>query len=117
MQDLTGFASLAQNRITLPGSGQATAADISSNPLSQRQDDSLSVSRTEFSEVFRGALDHVSGLQDGADQMRTDIELGLSTDLVGTMIASEKASLSFQGLIQVRNRVVSAYETVFNMPV
>ncbi|MGI9274140.1 MAG: flagellar hook-basal body complex protein FliE [Endozoicomonas sp.] len=117
MQDLTGFAGLAQNRITLPGAEQATATDISSNPLSQRQGETLSVSRTEFSEVFKGALDHVNGLQDDADRMRTDIELGLSTDLVGTMIAGEKASLSFQGLIQVRNRVVSAYETVFNMPV
>ena len=71
----------------------------------------------DFSKVLEGALDHVSGMQESAGQMQTNVELGVSDDLVGTMIASQKASLAFQGVIQARNRVVSAYETVFNMPV
>ncbi|MFT7373736.1 MAG: flagellar hook-basal body complex protein FliE [Oleiphilaceae bacterium] len=33
------------------------------------------------------------------------------------MIQSQKASVSFQALTQVRNKVVQAYEDVMNMPV
>ena len=113
MQDVTGLSGLLSHRLTLPESARLDTADIALN-------DSGPVSPTkqvEFSRVLEGALDHVSGLQDVSAEMQTSIELGYSDDLVGTMIASQKASLAFQGVIQARNRVVSAYETVFNMPV
>lgn len=113
MQDVTGLSGLLNHRLALPESARLDTADIALN-------DSGSVSagkQVEFSRVLEGALDHVSGMQDVSAEMQTNIELGYSDDLVGTMIASQKASLAFQGVIQARNRVVSAYETVFNMPV
>ena len=117
MLDLVGLASAAQNRITLPDGGVVSGADIRSNPVNNVGVDGQSVEKTDFSAVLKEAVDHVNGLQGSAEQMRTDYVMGVSDDLVSTMIASEKASLAFQGVIQVRNRVVSAYETVFNMPV
>ena len=39
------------------------------------------------------------------------------SDISRVMIASEKASISFEALTQVRNRVVKAYEDIMNMPV
>ncbi|MCL4171007.1 UNVERIFIED_CONTAM: hypothetical protein GTU68_029682 [Idotea baltica] len=42
---------------------------------------------------------------------------GESTDLVGTMVASQKANLGFQALVATRNRVVSAYQDIMNMPI
>ena len=113
MQPMMNFAGVVQQRITLPGSSDQVETSVIPNGAG-RLSDSASV---EFSQLFDEALHQVTGLQDSADQMRTDYELGVSSDLVGTMIASEKASLSFQAVVQVRNRVVSAYETVFNMPV
>lgn len=113
MQNVTGFVGLAQNRLTLPGELTQETGAIAPNHQGNIQP-SESV---DFSKVLEGALDHVSGVQESAAQMQTSIELGVSDDLVGTMIASQKASLAFQGVIQARNRVVSAYETVFNMPV
>lgn len=110
MQDFSGLSALSQSRVSVPELSGAGIQEIAENPANRGE-------RVEFSEIFEGALDHVSGLQQAADQMRTDIEMGVSTDLVGTMIASEKSSLAFQGVIQVRNRVVSAYETVYNMPI
>ncbi|CAM3719292.1 flagellar hook-basal body complex protein FliE [Parendozoicomonas haliclonae] len=74
-------------------------------------------SGTEFGTYLKNALDHVNELQGTASEMRADYETGAVTDLASVMIAGQKSSLAFQGLMQVRNRVVSAYETVFNMPV
>lgn len=113
MQPIHNFAGVVQQRITLPGATDVQDTRIMPNDTGRIQAND----KVQFSEILDGALHHVSGLEHEADQMRTDYELGLSSDLVGTMIASEKASLSFQAVVQVRNRVVSAYETVFNMPV
>jgi flagellar hook-basal body complex protein FliE len=38
-------------------------------------------------------------------------------DLPQVMIAAEKASVSFQAMTQVRNRLVSAYEDIMKMPI
>ncbi len=71
----------------------------------------------DFGTYLEQAVEHVNDLQMEADQLRADYETGATDDLAGVMIASQKSSLAFQGLMQVRNRVVSAYESVFNMPV
>ncbi|MGL5186469.1 MAG: flagellar hook-basal body complex protein FliE, partial [Plesiomonas shigelloides] len=40
-----------------------------------------------------------------------------SQDLVGAMVASQKASLSFTALVQVRQKLMTAYDDVMKMPV
>jgi len=40
-----------------------------------------------------------------------------STDLTEVMVAMQKASLSFQAMTQVRNKLLEAYKDVMNMPV
>ncbi len=70
-----------------------------------------------FSSVLKQALDHVNSLQQDSSSKMRAIETGASTDLVGAMIAAQKSSLSFQALMQVRNKVVSAYEEVMRMQI
>ena len=38
-------------------------------------------------------------------------------DLTEVMIASQKSSVAFQAAVQVRNKMVSAYESIMNMPI
>lgn len=65
--------------------------------------------------AFAAALNHVNQLQnDSADQMKA-VELGTSDDLVGTMLTSQKASLSFSTLVQVRNKLQSGFDDIMNM--
>ena len=116
MLDLNNLSAPALNRLTLPGGDLEAAQKIQPN-FSGSEVNGSSAVMGDFASVMKGALDQVNSMQLEADEQRTEFELGLSTDLIGTMITSQKASLSFQGVIQVRNRVVSAYETVFNMPV
>ena len=52
-----------------------------------------------------------------ADRMQEDIAMGGSTSIHDAMIAAEKASLSMQMAIQVRNRIVSAYTEMTQMAI
>lgn len=70
-----------------------------------------------FGDAMKQAVDRISDAQLNAKSMMTAVETGTSDDLVGTMVASQKAELSFSALVQVRNRVVSAFDTIMQMSV
>lgn len=72
----------------------------------------------DFAQVLRGALDQVNQAQVQAQQMAGEFSAGSpQVDLQDVMINLQKANLSFQQMVQVRNRLVSAYQDIMNMPV
>ena len=71
----------------------------------------------EFKTLLGDAIDSVNTLQRSASAQASAFARGESDDLVAVMIASQKASVGFQALTQVRNRVVSAYQDIMNMPI
>jgi flagellar hook-basal body complex protein FliE len=63
-------------------------------------------------------LDDVNGAQSKAKVMGERFALGDdSVNLSDVMIASQKASIAFQATVQVRNKLVSAYQDIMNMQV
>ena len=51
-----------------------------------------------------------------ASEKMADVDSGRSDDLVGAMLASQEASLSFSMLMQVRNKVMGAVEDLIKLP-
>jgi len=71
-----------------------------------------------FSQMLGQAVDKVNGTQQAASDMATAFEMGQGgVDLTDVMIASQKASVSFQAMTQVRNKLVQAYQDIMQMPV
>lgn len=71
-----------------------------------------------FQEMLVRAVDSVNQTQQQARQMANAFEMGdPGVSLAQVMVASEKASVSFQALSQVRNRLVEAYQDIMNMPI
>lgn len=71
-----------------------------------------------FSDMLSQAVNHVNDLQKTSSDLRTSYDMGdPNVDISRVMIASQKASVSFEAMTQVRNRVVKAYEDIMNMPV
>lgn len=71
-----------------------------------------------FGEMFQQAINSVNSTQQQAGQLATAFETGdPKVSLAQVMVASQKASVSFQALTQVRNRLVDAYKDIMNMPV
>ena len=71
-----------------------------------------------FGDALRKALDGVSASQNQADALTREFQMeGSSVGLEETMVAVTKANIAFQALLQVRNKVVSAYQEIMNMQV
>jgi flagellar hook-basal body complex protein FliE len=71
-----------------------------------------------FSAVLKQALDGVNSAQKNAEGLAREFQLDNSNvSLEDTMVAMQKANISFQAVVQVRNKLVSAYQDIMNMPV
>ena len=75
-------------------------------------------SDTNFGDMLKNTLNTVNEAQQHASELKTSFENG-TTDksLAEVMIASQKASLSFRAVTEVRNKLISAYQDIMNMPV
>ncbi len=72
-------------------------------------------SRSDFFQALEGAMDKVQEVQSGADQQVASLLQGNGQDLHSAMMAVEKADLTFQLMMQVRNKIVQAYQTISQM--
>jgi flagellar hook-basal body complex protein FliE len=73
---------------------------------------------TDFTNALTQALQTVNKHQMEASQAAQRIEAGDGgVSLVKAVIAAQKASVAFDAAVQVRNRVVSAYQDIMNMPI
>ena len=70
---------------------------------------------TGFGEILKDAISTVNELQKQSDQEIQKLMTGESQDLHNTVIAMQKADLSFQMMMQVRNKIVQAYQEIMRM--
>lgn len=99
LQTLAAGSALHGNQPVLPPDSAFSAAA----PLS-------------FSQALNGAINNVDALQHSASAKQQAIEMGQSDDLAGAMIESQKASVAFSAMMQVRNKLTSALDEVMNIP-
>jgi len=72
----------------------------------------------DFAQVLQSSINKVNQSQQQADQMAEKLVAGdTSQNLHEVMIALQTASISFQEMVQVRNKLVTAYQDVMNMQV
>jgi len=68
-----------------------------------------------FSQTLRQSIQRVDQAQRQADKAVVDLVTGRQQNLHQTMIAMEQADLAFQTMMQIRNKLVVAYEEIFRM--
>jgi len=68
-----------------------------------------------FNEMLKDAVSQIDQLQGDAQGKITEVLKGNGGDLHSAMIAVEKADLSFQLMLQVRNKIVAAYQEISRM--
>jgi len=69
-------------------------------------------SDTGFGSLLKGALNQVNSVQNDASQQVNTVLGGGSADMGKVMISVEKADVAFQLMMQVRNKIVSAYQDI-----
>lgn len=81
-------------------------------------DETSAGAKPDFSKLMTDAINQVNNAQQDAKELKTSFELGeKGVDLPEVMVAVQKASVSFQAITQVRNKLLSAYQEVMNMQV
>ncbi len=72
----------------------------------------------DFSAMLKTTINAVNDAQKYSSELKTGFENG-TTDksLAEVMIASQKANLSFRAVTEVRNKLITAYQDIMNMPV
>ncbi|MBP2642414.1 MAG: Flagellar hook-basal body complex protein fliE [Firmicutes bacterium] len=89
------------------------------NPLKTVESPSVSPASGEknFGEFLTQALNDVNKAQQDAKQASNNLATGKIQDISEVVIASEKATLALQLTMQVRNKVVDAYQEIMRMQV
>jgi len=73
---------------------------------------------TDFAQVLQNSIDQVNQTQQQAEGMAANFAAGDSgTDLHEVMISLQKANVSFQEMVQVRNKLVESYQELMRMQV
>ena len=91
-----------QDQVSNPAGKGLKVQKVSHDPLS------------DFKKVMKGSLQEVNGLLNQADQTTQEMVLG-KQDIHQAMVAIEQANLSLRLMLQVRNKMISAYEEIMRM--
>ena len=70
-----------------------------------------------FSDTLKEAVDSVNQLQKNADVAAANLASGRTDNVAEVMIASEKADIALRLMVQVRNKIIDAYQEVMKMQV
>jgi len=90
---------------------QALARNESPSPLETK-------AAMPFSELMSQSIDHVNNSMQESKAITARFETGdPSVSLAEVMINAQKASIQFAGMTEVRNKLLTAYKDVMNMPV
>ena len=93
---------------------QAEAADGANQPDIGLVENDKS---TRFTDTIKGALSEVNETQSTSKAIRNAYERGEDVPLTDVVMSLQKSSLAFEATLQIRNKVLKAYEEIMNMPV
>ena len=68
-----------------------------------------------FADTLHSALKQVSAVQDHSNAMQVAYERGAVTDIAQVMLARQEAGVAFEATLQVRNKLLSAYQDIMRM--
>ena len=72
---------------------------------------------SQLSRVFTSAMTDVNAMQNVSVNSQTEFQMGGDIPLTEVVMNMQKASLAMEATIQVRNKVLTAYQEIINMPV
>lgn len=114
-----------RSQIQEPNRAELSAADRLTEEVAKLQNQSANYpdikadpNVPDFKTMFGNAINNVNEQQQTSSELRTRFEKGdPMVDLPEVMIAAQKASVSFDAMKEVRNKLVDAYKDIMNMPV
>lgn len=91
--------------------------DISNFSLEKKNRLNNEKAEKPFGDVLKESIGEINRLQNEAEKAAKDLALGKAENIHDVMISMEKASVSFRLMMQVRNKIIEAYQEVMRMQV
>lgn len=70
-----------------------------------------------FQKIFNSLTENISRTAQQADAATQAYEMGENSNIADVLVARQKAAIAFETTLQTRNKLVSAYRDIMNMPV
>ena len=70
-----------------------------------------------FADILAESIQSVQDLSENADRLSVDLSLGRPVELHQVMLATTKAAIALELLIEIRNKIIEAYQEISRMPV
>jgi len=99
------------DKISIQNTSKAYSGLLQKNKKTQITEDK------SFGEIIKSSIDNVNRLQKESDNAVRNLVTGKETDIHKTMIMMEKSGISFQLMMAVRNKIITAYETIMRMQI
>ena len=121
INSVTSHANIASMLQTLNAVQQQAAAGVNPpgvnpgvlNPAAQVS----AAGKPGFTDMVRNAVSEVNQVQMHSRELQTAYERGEPIPLHEVVLGMQQSSLAFEATLQVRNKVLKAYEDILNMPV
>jgi flagellar hook-basal body complex protein FliE len=118
MSDLHVNQVLAQIRSLQSQASSASTISRAASPSATAMGGLTDRSNVSFTSILKNGIDRVDSVQKQAQKTVTDFQRGVpGVELPQVMLDLQKSSITFRGAVEVRNKMVSAYQEIMNMPI
>ena len=97
--------------------GQSLRVDKPTVPGTTSVGDTSSVGDKSFADTLKDAVGEVNQLQKTSDKKMQDLATGRTDNVADVMIAAEKSDIALRVMVQVRNKIIDAYNEIMKMQV
>ena len=116
MANIKGFDKFSEHLANY-GKNLSMDKNLSLKKNSLEQPEKESQGKSSFADMLKDTIKEVNGHQKVADKMATEVATGKNDNIQETMLAMAQAELSFNLMVQVRNKALEAYQEIMRMPV
>ncbi len=111
---MDGLTISSANKFIETGAVKEANSGLSNTSNIAGSDNSSEVS---FSKTLNEAIQHVNQLQKVSDEKAQALATGKTDDIADVMISAEKADIALRTMVQVRNKIIDAYQEIMRMQV
>lgn len=112
---MAGFSVTSANKFLETGSLRDSKSLTIDQPLSSGS--STGEVQGSFADTLKDAIGNVNQLQKASDKAAQDLATGRTDNVADVMIAAEKADIALRVMVQVRNKIIDAYQEIMKMQV
>ena len=116
-QDLLAQIRDYQSRIESVKNGTEISSPIDSVQSTDDSGVEGSTFSSQLSKAFTSAISEVNDLQNISTNSQNEFQMGGDIPLTEVVMNMQKASIAFEATLQVRNKVLTAYQEIMNMPI